>query len=344
METNIVKPVKNRIYYLDFLRGFAIIMVVLLHCMSSYITVPQNYGSTSWYIYIVLNAITRTGVPLFIMISGYLMLSSEKEEGVWEFYKKRIPRLVIPIVAWNVIYLLHRCFVLDATLDFKTVFDEFTIQGTYYHIWYLYTLLGIYMFAPFLKMIVKKCTVKQLGVLVAVMVFRTSLMPYINKIAGLQIYLFDPMVNGYMTFFVAGCFLGKLKVTKKLLITFGVAGLWGLVTSVCSSHFESSSEGINLVFNYGTALCHFVLAAALFIFAMHFCRDGFLYKIFGCISKVSLGIYLVHVLILELIQRWFVPAASPVVCTMYLFVITFPVSFVISYAISKIKYVNKIVV
>lgn len=348
MEKNIEakerKALKSRIYYLDFLRGFAIIMVVLLHCMSSYITVSEIYGSTSWYIYLVLNAITRTGVPIFIMISGYLILSSEKEEGVWEFYKKRIPRLVIPLVAWNIIYLLYRYFIQGAQVDFKTVLTEFFNVGTYYHMWYLYTLAGIYLFAPFLKMIVKKCTTNQLGVLVAVMVLRSSVIPHINTVFNLQIYMFEPMVNGYLAFFVTGCFLGRLKVTKKLLAVFGVTGVCGFSASVYYSHFESSSAYINLVFNYGSALCHFALAASVFVFAMYFCRDGFLYKIFGSISRVSLGIYLVHVLVLEQIQKYFMPTASPVVCTAYLFVVVFPVSYAVSYIISKIKYVNRIVV
>lgn len=335
---------KNRIFYLDCLRAFAIIMVVIIHCMSSYIVVPQFYGSTSWYIYIVLNAISRAGVPVFFMISGFLMLSTGEDESFRDFYKKRIPRLLIPLVAWNIICFLYRFFTsAEMTFDLKLLLDEFLYCGTYYHMWYLYTLVGIYLLVPFLRIIVKKCTLKQVALLVGIMVLRTSVIPFINVALKLNIYFFDPMFNGYLSLFLLGYVLGKAEVTKKLLSVFAVAGVWGIVTSICASHLSSSTEGINLLFNYGSALCHMVIASSVFIFAKHFCHDGWLYKVCNCISKTSLGIYLVHVLVLDWLQKHVSLPFSPIVCTVCLFAIAFPVSFAISFGLSKIKYVKKIV-
>ena len=51
----------KRVFYLDFIRSFAIIMVLVLHSISNFISNPQIYGQPSWYIYLVLNAFTRTG-------------------------------------------------------------------------------------------------------------------------------------------------------------------------------------------------------------------------------------------------------------------------------------------
>ena len=339
-----VKPVKKRIYYLDYLRTFAIVMVVLIHCMSNYITVPEYYGSTSWYIYIVLNAITRAGVPVFLMISGYLMLSSEKEESLWQFYKKRIPRLLIPLVAWNIICFLYRYWLHNGDgLTWKLLREEFFYQGTFYHMWYMYTLVGLYLLAPFLKMIVQKCTLNQVWVLVGVMALRPTIIPLINKTFDVFINWFDPLVNGYVTFFVLGYLLGKIEIKKKNIIIFAILGVVGFTMSVWSSNYYSSKEGIDMVYNYGSSFCHMALAASIFFFARLVDKGGWVHKVCAVISKASLGIYLVHVLVLDHMQRQMTLTDVPIVCTLKLFVILFPVSFAISFILGKIKYVEKIV-
>lgn len=63
--------------YLDLLRGVSILFVILLHALSYYLHDAFFYGSKSWYIFLWFNGFVRTGVPLFLMISGYLHLTSD---------------------------------------------------------------------------------------------------------------------------------------------------------------------------------------------------------------------------------------------------------------------------
>ena len=57
-------------------------------------------------------------------------------------------------------------------------------------------------------------------------------------------------------------------------------------------------------------------------------------------SKVTFGMYFVHAAIMEVISKYFMIDASPVVCTFYLFVLTVPVSYVLSLVVGKIKYLT----
>lgn len=333
----------KRIFYLDFLRSFAIIMVLALHSISNYITRPEIFGTTSWYIYLVLNALTRTGVPIFFMISGYLMLSSDNSRDFRNFYKKSLLRIFIPLLFWNVAYFSYKCIMGYIDFDITILLWNFMDSGMEYHLWYLYTILGIYLIVPFLKMFVDNCTMKQMVWLLFLMIC-TTIFSFINTVTPLYIYFFDPLFNGYIGCFFMGYILGNIKNDYKVVICFSIAGILCLAVSVIVHHIHSSSNGINLVFNYGYSFCHYVLAGAIFMVSRYVFRNKLYFKgIVTALSKFSFGIYIVHVMVIDLILRYFMIDASPIVSSVYIFGVDFAISLIISFTLSKIKYVKKIV-
>lgn len=334
----------KKIFYIDFLRSFAIIMVLALHSISGYIVVPKYYGSTSWYVYLVINAISRTGVPVFFMISGYLMLNSDLSRDLRSFYKRRIPRLLIPLAAWNIIYFVFGWAVSGKELSLGRFMGDILNSGTEYHLWYLYTLIGLYLLVPFIKIIVDKCNTKQLVWLEFLILLCTTLRPLINTVSPYYVYLFEPLFTGYSGFFLLGYILAKVRLDKKRLFGFLAAGISGMALSVFGHHLASSDKGIDLIFNYGYSICHYLLAAAIFVFARHFCREnGKFGGVFGFISKVSLGIYLIHAAVMDIVTKYFMIDASPVISSVYIFVLTAVISAALSAVLGKIKYIRKII-
>ena len=98
---------KEDIPYLHYLRILAIFLVVYLHCRW---TTGETY-SLLGHIQGLMYVLTLAGVPLFIMISGALVFP-KKDRDAFSFYKKRLPRLMIPLVFWGggifYIRILHR--------------------------------------------------------------------------------------------------------------------------------------------------------------------------------------------------------------------------------------------
>ena len=92
---------KHRITYLDCLRCIAILFVIVLHAMSPILSNPVYYGISSWYLCLLQNPLNRTGVPLFFMISGYLILRSPDTLIPSTFYRRHLLRLALPLCAWN---------------------------------------------------------------------------------------------------------------------------------------------------------------------------------------------------------------------------------------------------
>ncbi len=322
---------KKHIMYLDYLRSFAIIAVVLLHCISDYIVSNDLYGTRSWYINIIINAVVRTGVPIFFMISGYLILSSSLTKNFSLFYKKRLMRILVPLMIWNLLYYIYDCMIGNLSPSLLSFCGFIVNIGTKYHLWYLYTILGLYLFAPFLKIIVDNCNGRQLLFLLGIMMLCTSVIPFINFLFSVNIYLFDPLFNGYIGCFLLGYILGKTSFSSKNIWIINIFAGISFVLSVLLNHIYSSKNGINLVMNSGYNICHFIIASALFINAKHLIGNTSPFnRKASFVSEMSFGIYLVHPLILDLTKRYIMISLSPIFSSLYMFIVVFFSSMLLS--------------
>ncbi|MBE7015738.1 MAG: acyltransferase [Ruminococcaceae bacterium] len=338
-----MKEQKKRIVFLDFLRAFAIVMVVLLHSINDYIIEPGLYGTAQWYALLFTNGFVRTGVPIFLMISGCLMLSSNGTSDIKKFYKKSLTRIIIPLLFWNVAYFFYQYSREYVEFDLMILLNNALNSGMEYHLWYLYELAGLYLVAPFLKILIDNCNMKKLVLLVFLMMLCPTIRPFINTVTPLYIYWFEPLFNGYMSCFLLGYILYKSD-SEKHLFYFLLAGGLALATSMLINYLNSSHEGINLVTNSGYSLCHYIMAAAVFVTAKALIKEKLLLeKVAIILSKYSFGVYLVHVAVIDSIKTWFMIDSSPIVNSLYIFVISFSVSLIISVILGNIKYVKKLV-
>ena len=96
----------RRMAELDLLRCLAILMVVTLHAAAPLLSDPSLLGTPAWYFCLLLDPFSRTGVPIFFMLSGFLLLRDPRTLQVGPFYRRRLPRLAVPLVLWNLIYAL----------------------------------------------------------------------------------------------------------------------------------------------------------------------------------------------------------------------------------------------
>ena len=98
------------------------------------------------------------GVPLFFMVSGFLLLSSEKTDCVQTFYKNRVSRLCVPFLFWDIVYYFESCVLEGRSPGLLPFLNELTRQGSKYHLWFVYQIMALYLLMPFLKKIVDGST------------------------------------------------------------------------------------------------------------------------------------------------------------------------------------------
>jgi surface polysaccharide O-acyltransferase-like enzyme len=292
----------REISYINYLRILAICLVIFLHCVSPFITNAVLYGTRSYWFCLITNEIARTGVPLFFMISGYLLLGSEKTLSIGDFYKRRLSRILIPLLFWNIAYYLYYGIYGDGSLDIKVFLSELLYNGTAYHLWYVYTLFGIYLMAPFLKRIVAACTENQVWLFMLIIMFTGTLRPIVNMVVPIYVHLFDPLMEGYIAYFVLGYILGTYLQERKHRYYLYFLGLFGGILGIVGNHLSSFYNHINLVFNGGYTINHFLLASALFVLIreINWLNLPRVKKFGSNASKLTFGVYFIHVMVMEM--------------------------------------------
>ncbi len=196
-----------RLVFLDALRVLAILLVVILHAMAPVLVDTKQLGQPGWYLCMLQNPINRAGVPLFFMISCLLLLQDPAIHTPLSFYRRRLPRLLLPLAVWNGIYLLLRTRPDSFRSGFEDYFRTLLTTGSCYHMWFIYTILGIYLVAPVLGFLAQRGGRTYLMILLAAAVFPTSILPLINRVLPFQAVVYTPMAEGHcwVTSFWAFC-------------------------------------------------------------------------------------------------------------------------------------------
>ena len=146
-----MKTKKERIFYYDFLRAFAIIAVIICHVEHFFgpLTTPSQIIAEMTF-----KDIGMIGVPIFLMISGALLLNREYP-SLEKFLKKRFARIVYPFIFWIILILgqlyLHGYYP-------KFIWNVFIGEPSI--TWYFWILIGIYLFIPVLNSFIKDYEIK----------------------------------------------------------------------------------------------------------------------------------------------------------------------------------------
>lgn len=338
---------RERIVYLDFLRCLAIFFVIVLHSIATIIVNPAFYQCPSWYLCMIIDPFNRTGVPLFFMISGYLLLSSPKTEHILDFYKHNIPKLVVPLTTWSLIYYFAEVIYTQTPIDIYDFLSRFFDQGISVHMWFIYSLLGIYLLCPFFKRIINHCSFKQLLILLGIILFPTTIRPILSSVLPFDVYLFAPLMEGLIGYFLLGYLLGQMNFHKRARTLVYLGGLIGYVVCLLGNLSAASSQAISLPMDGGYMLNHYLLAASIFVFfrtlfEIHLVQLTKFSNLLAKISNLVFGVYWVHVLILYILTDFIGRNISIILFIILRIGCTVPLSFLISAAISAIPIIRYI--
>ncbi|MBR3836239.1 MAG: acyltransferase family protein [Clostridia bacterium] len=353
---------KQRVYYYDYLRVFAIIAVILLHIAA------QEWSGltgrdTSWQIFNVFNSISRWGVSVFLMISGSLFLS--RDIDIRTIYKKYITRMVVSYFLWSAIYALFapkNTLYLGAFSTFSLKdFITSTLVGPV-HLWFIPMIVGIYMCIPLIRQIVVSKKLLDYYLLLGfVFAYAVPQMVYLTKdfatgfakdfLLSVNTLISDMNVRiviGFVYIFVLGYFLAQTEFTKKQRQVIYILGIIGFCSTIILNAVVGwKTDAISK--NYYQTFTINVLFEAVSVFVWFKYRkleNEKLNRFVSKLSEYSFGAYLIHILVMAAFRLWGFSADSfnPVLCVPALTVTTVVISFVLSFLINKIPFLNKWIV
>jgi surface polysaccharide O-acyltransferase-like enzyme len=135
--------------------------------------IPTNNSFSDWGA-LVLDAQFHSSVPIFIMISGALLLSSHSKLTLKQFYVRRLKRIIPPFLFYLLVYFFWSQHT-GLTLDFKTYLIKTFVYGTpYFHLYFIYVILGLYVFTPWIKKLVENTKPNETLLLTIIILLITS--------------------------------------------------------------------------------------------------------------------------------------------------------------------------
>lgn len=129
----------------DIVRSLAILGVVVIHTMNVVYARPDYLGGMSWWIANIFDSLSRASIPLFILLSGYLLLN--KDESFEKMNKRTINRIFVPLVVWTIIYYWWNSGNMSLNnINFSLLYDIYTVNV--FHLYFLIIMVGLYSIAP----------------------------------------------------------------------------------------------------------------------------------------------------------------------------------------------------
>ncbi len=201
---------EGRQIFLDVLRIVACAAVVLMHTVSGVLNGGfdmTGYERRVCAFRAIMDA-TAWCVPIFLIISGYLLLDPRRKmslrEAVFQFGRRVFFALVLFGIPYSLIELVGRERAFRPGMLWKAVWNT-AVMKSWAHMWYLYLILGLYLITPLLKIILGKLPRAVLVGILAVLFCLCSLIPYAEQFCGFETGLcIIPREGIYLFYYLAG--------------------------------------------------------------------------------------------------------------------------------------------
>ena len=356
---------KQRDKSLDFVRSFATICVVLCHCTeNSYSFHIENIckmSTKSQILAFSLFTVGRLGVPLFLILTGYLLLSRDwNREKILSFYKKNLFNLFAVWEVWLVLYELFLCWFNKVPFEILPLIQKmlFIKSVGLEHCWYMPMIIGLYIFIPFYSLALKKIENRHVLLILLVAYFYAFIIPDINRLvsagflpkilsSSIQIEL-TPLGSEYVFYLIIGYLICESEsslrtiVRKHLFIClilfmaiFGLTVFFQIVLNRNGYQYRVWYSSSFLPF---LGLLSFIVLREISTIVKN---KGLLF------AKYSFGIYLLHSVIIKLLKKYIVPnvvilSSHRHIKLSFLFLASIILSLAISIIIGKEKHLKKL--
>ncbi len=293
---------KNRIPYLDTLRVIACFMVILVHS-----PIPHK-GLSESMSYGIISYLCSPCIGLFLMVTGALLLPLSLD--IKPFISRRFTRILWPLITWSLIYILIDAIDRDRTFPevISNIFNiPFGPTTKFVQSWYLYTLLGIYLFIPVFNAWIKNNDKRNSIYFIAIWCM-TLCTPYI-KALSIGAYPTLSIFAGYFGYIALGYYLHKYPVKMTLLrnnLTLAILLILfaGIIPAII---YMADIPGYdiynNIIYNYRSLS---TMAMCVFIFSLiqNFNPKNIVFqKIMAHLSPLTFGIFLIHYAVIYYIIR-----------------------------------------
>jgi len=289
----------------------AIVAVIVLHATRDATSFQPEapFEIWRWLIVDIYQSMSRVGVPLFVMLSGALLLPPYKTESLSVFFKKRWARIGLPFLFWGAAYFAWDFFANREALT-SSFLIEGVLTGPYFHFWYLYMLVGLYLLTPILRVIMAHADRNLIKYFLIVWLLGAVLMPIPGLFGAYHLDSNVFTIPLWVGYYVLGLYLIDVNVKRSTLLAFLTLGL--ALTAAGTYLMAATIGGTTTYFFQDYFSPTTILASAALFLLLNKVqapsnpietqdnKKGWLLR---KISQNTLPLYLLHVMIIEALQK-----------------------------------------
>lgn len=284
----------------DFLRVASMIGVVYLHAAADSL---RNSDGLEWHCVNLITSLATAAVPLFFMLSGALLLSQEKTADLSCLFRRRLPKVLVPLLAWSAV-VVAMTLLLSGPEAAGALLLRLPSTPVVVPYWFLYTLIPLYLLTPLLKPMADALSGAHWRYLlllwgILTIGFNTlhAFLPAGSPAATfLTLCTSTRMITegGYVGYFLLGAWLMRLErlPDRRLLWTAVLADV--LVIAAGTWYLWTPGTVYDERFKNYLHLFTAVLAASLFLLVRSYARDRSSGRWITLLSGLSFGTYLAH--------------------------------------------------
>lgn len=299
----------------DRLRNLATLLVIAIHVAGPVAEETAQIDSSGWWVGNFWDSLGRASVPLFVMLSGFLLLG--KDVPTFDFLKKRTARIALPALFWLVVYSIYSHFAHNNPATLGDAVKGLINGPVHYHLWFLYLIIGIYLTVPILRPWVKQATERDYLYFFAVCILGTWIYKVLFYAFDVSIGLYFELFTNQTGHFVLGFYLGN-KVCKGETPTVSGIKPWPftgvqlrryaflailaavMITAVGTYIATKWNNGVFHKYHYDYLTFNVGLAAiGWFVFAQRSFNGRPLLDVEKELAGASFGIYFIHVLVMD---------------------------------------------
>jgi surface polysaccharide O-acyltransferase-like enzyme len=307
----------------DLIRTVAIIAVVIIHVFTDYVNTPKFFLNSTWWFANIVDSAARIAVPLFVMLSGALLLSSSKSYSTKTFLRKRFSKIGLPLLIWPLLYYAWKLYSNNKAFAFHTFIYDYISMTTYYHLYFLYLIAGLYLLTPIIKLFLqgaRPIDKKYALILSSTFALGTVFIKHFLHI-GFNFGTIFTISLLYIPYYLAGEYIKDITINKKIakimlavlillvaVTTFG--NTWYMQTVGWTTTTRLEQASFNRYFYDYASINVAAMAVTAFLLMQYYgsliqnSNKASFKRTLHSISYSSFGIFLIHPFILGISNKY----------------------------------------
>ncbi|UYF98746.1 acyltransferase [Halomonas sp. GD1P12] len=303
--SKITNGMESNIYWIDLCRVIATLGVIAIHASADSFYQFSTLDTGNWLSANAIDSISRISVPLFFLLSGFLIITPHRSAPSLKGLLRRIQRIALPLIIWSTLFLFYTSYYTRESIDFFSILQS----PAMYHLWFVYALLGVYLLIPILQKITDLLVERvDYAIYFLVLFFIVNCLPFYWQ-GGLYGLVFDKGLPSYAGYFVFGAYFKSYLATKGVsrfqvfiaLVAFITSSLITfLYTWMLSDRYDMA---IQTAYEYLSPNV-FIASISFMVLISQIKTPSFsTQKAVSFVSEKTFVIYFVHVVVLDKISN-----------------------------------------